>query len=398
MTEIGTISPLVRPSPHSLPTMRDVAAHAGVSLKTVSRVINGERFVSDDARTRVQNAVAQLDYRRNLHATKLRRTRDPQPDPVRYLSTDALECGPEMRFDLLTRQWVVVTASRQSRPNLPSGDCPFCVGGLESPQPYEVRAFSNRWPPFAAGSTVAPSLLEREFIVRTQARGAAEVILYSPNHFASLGSVGTRQIRKVIDLWAERTEALLARPGIEYVLIFENRGSEVGATIVHPHGQIYAFPFIPPTAALEAEVASKFGCPLCAEVTIAGQDPARLVTANKSFMASTRFAASWPYELVIACHEHRSDLAELDDQARDDLAAVLGDVLIRYDRLFDKPLPYMFWIHPGVHLHVHLVTNRRQADVTRFVAAGELGSGVMFNPVQPEEAALRLRSAVLHRP
>jgi UDPglucose--hexose-1-phosphate uridylyltransferase len=83
----------------------------------------------------------------------------------------------------------------------------------------------------------------------------------------------------------------------------------------------------------------------------------------------------------------------LDEQERFDLANILGETLARYDRLFDMPLPYMLWLHPGVHLHFHVVTTRRQAKTMRFIAAGELGSGVMFNPVLPEEAALQLRRA-----
>ncbi|MEY4364752.1 MAG: galactose-phosphate uridylyltransferase, partial [Actinomycetota bacterium] len=130
-----------------------------------------------------------------------------------------------MRHDEWLGTAVHVVASRQSRPNLPAGECPFCPGGLEAPGPYDVRWFPNRWPPMDG---------ER-----------CEVVLYTPEHDATFHSIGTAGVRRVIDLWAARTSALLAREDVELVLVFENRGAEVGATISHPHGQIYAFDHVP---------------------------------------------------------------------------------------------------------------------------------------------------------
>ena len=110
---------------------------------------------------------------------------------------------------------VHIVEARQSRPNLPTDGCPFCVGGLEAPDPYDVKAFPNRWPALGEGN--------------------CEVVLYSPDHDTSFHGLGVSGVRKVIDLWAGRTRALLDRPGTEYVMIFENRGAEVGAKIGRAH-------------------------------------------------------------------------------------------------------------------------------------------------------------------
>ena len=131
----------------------------------------------------------------------------------------------EMRVDPVLGTVVHVVGSRQARPNLPSVGCPFCVGGLEAPEPYEVRWFSNRWPAMDG---------ER-----------CEVVLYTSDHDATLPSLGVSGVRRVIDLWADRTATLGARDDVDYVLAFENRGAEVGATIAHPHGQIYAYDHVP---------------------------------------------------------------------------------------------------------------------------------------------------------
>ena len=220
------------------------------------------------------------------------------------------------------------------------------------------------------------------------ARGASEVVLYSPDHDASLASLGAAHVRRVVDLWAERTVALLAQPEVEYVLIFENRGVDAGATIAHPHGQIYAFPFVPPVPEREALVAEREGCALCAE-----PDAQLLVHESGDWRTWVPFASEYPYGLLISPRRHVPGLPDLDATERDGLAAALIDAVGRLDRLFDRPFPYMLWIHPGVHLHVHVAPPRRSAETLRYVASGEVGSGTLMNPVVPEAAAEALRRA-----
>jgi UDPglucose--hexose-1-phosphate uridylyltransferase len=223
--------------------------------------------------------------------------------------------------------------------------------------------------------------------------GRAEVVLYAPEHDASLGSLPPERVRRVVELWAERTEALGARDDVDYVLVFENRGSAVGATIPHPHGQIYGFTGIPPAArcGLDADP-----CPLCRE------DPGdRLVASAGSWRAWVPAAASWPYGLLLAPTSHVPDLPGAAD-GHGDVATVLVDVFARLDRLFGEPMPLMWWWHqratdggdwPGAHVHAHVAPLLRAPGTPRFVAAGELGSGVFFNPVEPLDAAARLRGA-----
>jgi UDPglucose--hexose-1-phosphate uridylyltransferase len=186
---------------------------------------------------------------------------------------------------------------------------------------------------------------------------------------------------------------LLTRPEVEYVLVFENRGREVGATIDHPHGQVYGFPFVPPVPRREAEVAATHGCPLCATVPTELADGARVFATHGGWVATVPQASGHPFGALIAPVDHVATLAELDDTGRDDLAATLDDLVARYDRLFDRPFPYLLWVHPGVHLHVHVAPPLRSADTQRFVASAEVGTGTLQNPVAPEAAAAALREA-----
>ena len=276
------------------------------------------------------------------------------------------------RVDDLSGELVYIVANRQDRPNLPTAGCPFCPGGIEAPEPYEVRSFPNRWPPFPDDR--------------------AEIVLYTPEHDTAFWQLSVDQARRVVDLWADRTCVLGARDDVEYVLVFENRGPEVGATIAHPHGQIYGFDLVPPRAAHElASPARSFA---------RDAPPDRLVAQNHTWRASVPHAANWPYELLLAPVAAVPDLPSLDSPGRDGLATLLLDVLGRLDRLFHAPMPYMMWFHqrptdggawPNAWLHLHIAPLHRAADTPRFVAAGELGSGVSFNPVDPSDAAVRLR-------
>jgi UDPglucose--hexose-1-phosphate uridylyltransferase len=278
----------------------------------------------------------------------------------------------DLRVDPHSGALTFVVGSRQTRPNLPDELCPFCPGGTEAPEPYEVRWFPNRW----------PALPDER----------CEVILYTPRHDATFWGLGEAGAHRVVDLWAERSAALGARPDVAYVLVFENRGPEVGSTITHPHGQIYAFDFVPELPLRELERGSPFTEP--------GE---RLVATAPGWRAWVPEAPAYPYVLLLVPDAEVPDLPSLDTAGRRGLARLLVDVLERLDRLFAAQTPYMLWIHqrpfkggpwPDARLHVEIVTPWRAAGVPRYVAAGELGSGVYFNPVVPEEAARALREAL----
>jgi UDPglucose--hexose-1-phosphate uridylyltransferase len=311
----------------------------------------------------------------------------------------------ELRFDPLTREWVNIVGHRQDRPNLPEEGCPFCVGGLEAPGPYTVRWFENRWPALAAGAPIDLDAATRAHTTCLPAVGASEVVLFAPEHDASLSTLPVEQVRRVVDLWAERTDALLARPEVEYVLVFENRGREVGATIDHPHGQIYGYPFVPPAPAREADVAREHGCPVCAEVRAELADGTRVVARAGDWVAWVPYASGYAYGMRFAPEPHLGSLATLDGDSRNALATLLVDALGRYDRLWrtdlpDVPFPYLLWFHQAPaspdgawHVHAHVSPPWRAAGVPRYVASGELGSGTLSNPVAPEAAARALRNA-----
>jgi UDPglucose--hexose-1-phosphate uridylyltransferase len=283
----------------------------------------------------------------------------------------AAPSSTDRRIDTFLGTVVHVVQSRQTRPNLPSSGCPFCVGGLEAPEPYEVRSFPNRWP--ALGE------------------GRCEVVLYTPEHDATFASLGVAGARRVIDLWVERTAALARLPDVEFVLVFENRGPEVGATIAHPHGQIYAFDHVPDRPARRL-----------AAGWVPDADPAdRLIVEAGGWRAYTNDAPVHPVALTIAPVDRIADLGSADPCLRDGLAGLLVDLFARLDRLYDQPLPYMMWLNqtldrvaqrfPEPWFNIEVASPWRAPDVPRHIAAAEVACGEYFNPVSPEWIAERLR-------
>jgi UDPglucose--hexose-1-phosphate uridylyltransferase len=279
----------------------------------------------------------------------------------------------ELRIDPLTGAYVVVTPWRQRRPNLPDGPCPFCPGGLEAPEPYDVRHIPNRW----------PALPDDRH----------EVVLHCPDHYSSFPSLGEERSAQVIELWSARTAALGSRPDVAYVFVFENRGRMIGSTIEHPHSQIMAFDLIPPIPKAELSAPT---CHLC-------RDPGDglLVTRHAGWQAAVPWAPSWPYELLIYPRSHVADLPAAGPRLRKGLAVMLVDALTRLERLLGPDAPYMLWAHqqpndgtdwPAAHLHLHLAPALRAPGVARHLASAELGAGVFFDPVDPQQAAAQWRS------
>lgn len=320
----------------------------------------------------------------------------------------------ELRWNALLGEWVVVSTGRQDRTFLPPAEyCPLCPMASEDafpteiPSPgYEIAVFENRWPSFRpdAPETRDEGPLSR----RARAAGICEVVLYSSAHEATLAGLPEAHVRRLVDVWADRYAELAARDDVAYVFIFENRGKEIGVTLTHPHGQIYAFPYIPPHVATEHAAAeahatsSGSACLLCDLVAMERAHGARVVAERPGFVAYVPFAARVPYEVHVAATEHRTSLLDLAEAERDGLAAILRDVQATYDALWGFAMPYTMSMHQastdgvaraGDHLHIEFMPPYRTQDKLKYLAGVETGAGTFINDTAPEEKAQELRDA-----
>lgn len=319
----------------------------------------------------------------------------------------------ELRWNTLLGEEVIISTARQERTFLPPPEyCPLCptadahAFATEIPSPsYEIVAFENRFPSFRPGAPEVrdESPLER----RTRAAGACEVIVYAPLHDATLVSLGETQVRRLVDVWTDRYIELAPRPEVAYVFIFENRGKEIGVTLTHPHGQIYAFPYVPPRVEREYAAAEAFrrdtgGCLSCAVVEDERARARRVVADAEGFVAYVPFAARLPYEVHITSTAHRPSLVELTDGERDGLAHMLRLVQAKYDNLWGFAMPYTMSMHQraadgveraGDHLHVEFAPPYRSRDKLKYMAGVETGAGTFINDTSPEEKAAELRAS-----
>jgi len=343
--------------------------------------------------------------------------------------------GP-MRLDALTGEWVSIADHRQNRTFLPPTDqCPLCPSGggtMPSEIPaheYDVVVFENRFPSFASGavadgSTVVESSAAESaaagsttvgspgnpLLAQAPAVGRCEVVCFTSDHGASFSSLSPARARTVVDVWADRTRELSALDAVEHVFPFENRGEEIGVTLHHPHGQIYAYPFVPArTAALlraATEHHQRTGRLLGADLLAAELDAAsRVVIRGAAWTVYVPYAASWPVEVHLVPNRDVPDLVALNDDERDELAEVYLDLLHRLDRYYEAPdgapiaLPYIAGWHQAPvrrgrdvsRLHLQVMSVLRAPGRLKYLAGSESGVGAWINDVSPESVAARLR-------
>ena len=320
----------------------------------------------------------------------------------------------ELRWNAHLGEWVITSDVRMERTFLPPpGFCPLCPtqpGGIEteiSEPDFDLVVFENRFPslfdpplePAAVGTPLSPV---------APSRGRCEVVVYTPQHRGSFGELPLDRLFRLALVWQDRQRELGGLEYIRYVMPFENRGRDVGVTMDHPHGQIYAFPFVPPVPDRELAVAAEhhartgrcLQCDLLAQELADGR---RLVYQNEDFVASVPFAARYPYEVLVAPREHREELGELARQELWSLMAALQAVAQGYDALWGEPMPYMMLFHqrpteggawPGAHLHVEFHPLGRAPGKLKYRASVESGGGTFINDSLPEQKAPELRAAI----
>jgi UDPglucose--hexose-1-phosphate uridylyltransferase len=320
----------------------------------------------------------------------------------------------ELRWHPLLGEWVATATHRQERTFLPPADfCPLCPtkpGGFptEIPEPdYDIVVFENRFPSLKSDPP-APAVEATELYPVRPGQGVCEVVVYTPHHSSTLASEPVEQIYKLVRVWSDRFRALSALPFVDYVFIFENKGEAIGVTLHHPHGQIYAYPFVPPRVQKELEQSHAHfhetgRCLICDIMTEERRDGRRVVATNASFIAYIPFFARYPYEVHISAARHLQALTDMEEGEQRDLAAILKAVIAAYDKLFNLSFPYMMVLHgrPSdgddydyYHFHIEFYPPLRTATKLKYLAGSETGAGVFINDTLAEEKAAELRAHV----
>lgn len=318
----------------------------------------------------------------------------------------------ELRWNPLLGEWTITATHRQERTFLPPADyCPLCPtrpGAFETEIPtpaFDIAVFENRFPSLQV-SPPPPAVDGCALYPVRPAQGVCEVVVYTDRHTTTLAEESVERIRRLILVWRDRFAELGARDDVAYVYIFENKGEAVGVTLHHPHGQIYAYPFIPPRIARKLAQAEQHwkatGRDLLGDVLDEERrDGRRIVCENEAFVAFIPFFARYPYETLIVPRRQVAALTDFDARERWRLAEILKTLLVGYDRLFGFSLPYVMALHqrptdggdhPYVRFHIEFLPPHRTANKLKYLAGSESGAGAFINDTIPEETAPRLRA------
>lgn len=320
-----------------------------------------------------------------------------------------LAAHPHLRWHPLRAEWIAYAAHRQERTFLPPPAYNPLAVTRDPAQPtelppgnWDVAVFDNRFPTLALEAEAAPALI----VPSAPGRGHCEVIVYCQDPQATLGGLPLTHIDLLLAVWAERTRRLAADEEILYVLPFENRGIEVGATLSHPHGQLYAYPVVPPVPAQMQRCAREYFdvhhrgllADLIAHELAAAE---RILYEGPHAVAFVPVCARYPYEVWVAPRAAVADFPALGDVERLDLARALKTVLLKYDGLWGRPFPYvMAWYqapcdgegHPEAHLHAEFYPPCRSRDKLKFLAGTELAAGLFAMDALPEDKARELQA------
>jgi UDPglucose--hexose-1-phosphate uridylyltransferase len=338
-------------------------------------------------------------------------SRRPIPEGLEAPSPAATPPGADthLRWHPLRGEWVAYASHRQNRTFLPPPEYNPLAPTTDPAHPtevpagdWEVAAFENLFPTLTGAAPEPP-----EAIVPTRpGKGACEVVVFTQDPAASLGGLPLGHIELILEVWADRYRELGEREDVAYVFPFENRGVEVGVTLHHPHGQIYAYPFVPPIPARELERQSAWlaerGTGLVEDLVRAElEDGRRILYEGPRTVAFLPVCARWAYEVWIAPRRAAPSVADLDAAERADFARALKTVLLKYDGLWSRPFPYIMAFHqaptdgaphPEAHLHVEIYPAYRMPNRLKYLAGSEVGAGAFTADTLPEAKAAELRA------
>ena len=317
--------------------------------------------------------------------------------------------SPHLRWHPLRGEWVAYAGHRQHRTFLPPAEFNPLAPTLDPSQPtelpagdYDVAVFENLFPAFASTAHDNPQL-----IVEAQpAVGACEVVVFTQDPSQHLATLPVDHLDLILEVLGERYRELGERAPIQYVMPFENRGVEVGVTLHHPHGQIYAYPFVPPIPQRELELQHEYyasrGRGLLEDlIEREVEADARVLYCSEQAVAFVPVCARYSYEVWVAPRRPTASVLALSTSERREFARALKTVLLKFDRLWSKPFPYVMVFHqaptdgrphPHAHLHIELYPPYRMRGRLKYLAGSELGAGVFTADSFAEDTAAELRA------
>jgi UDPglucose--hexose-1-phosphate uridylyltransferase len=320
----------------------------------------------------------------------------------------------EFRWNPLLDTWTMVATNRQHRPHLPKDYCPFCPSQNKALPDFDVLAYDNDFPVMSLEKTKDQRSKSKGATIfrRAEAVGKCEVILYSPDHNQQLYDLSDEHVLKIVELWSQRFQELSKDKRLKYIFEFENRGEEVGVTIHHPHGQLYAYSFVPLKIREELKNCKKYledtGHNLFADLNKAEKKyKKRIVYENKSFLAYIPYFTDYPFGVFVVNKKLKGNITQFSLAEKKDLAEVLKKLVRGFDKIYERPFPYMMCLHQTpvnekkyadaeeyYSFHIEFYPPLRAKDRIKWYAGSEMGAGAAANPLDVDECSAILRSKI----
>ena len=328
---------------------------------------------------------------------------------------------PQLRYDALMDEWIPMATHRMNRTFLPPRDAnplgPKKIGAKYSDGEipdvdYDVVVFENRFPSLLSIPNADTNITveDRHDLFKTKiANGRCEVVCFSPNIDETLAQMPKTRIKTIVHAWADRTKELYALPEIQQVYCFENHGEAIGVTLQHPHGQIYAYPYVTPRMKKIVENVDRYyeskQTNMFDDIISSYKEskPELVVTETPHWILYVPYAAKWPVQMHLMAKRNVNRFDELESDEIDDLADLYLRMLKAGNKFFEKTdgsfldLPYISsWNqapkgNTNIRLFCDFFSFQRNIDKLKYLAGSESGMQAWISDTSPEKIAYRLK-------
>ncbi len=310
----------------------------------------------------------------------------------------------EIRKNPFTNEWIIYSESRQTRPDREEGFCPLCTGSTEVPNFSQPLRIPNKFPSLSSDEELRKSK-KGEFQQKMNGYGTCELVVYTDVHNAKFIDLTLDEIMLIFERWMEASKEFSSNKNIKYILPFENYGPEVGATLIHPHGQLYAYPFVPNSVQKELDSILQYkeknnACMVCDFISSEIQDEKRIIFQDENIVVLIPYFARYAYDVFIYPRRHVSFLHQCTRIELTNMISCLRQSIVALTDVFQKDVSYSLSLHQApvnvkgtsyYHLYFKIHTPQRNLKSLKLLGAVETSTMTYINSTLPETASSNLR-------
>lgn len=315
----------------------------------------------------------------------------------------------EIRKNPFTNEWIIYSETRQTRPDREEGFCPLCTGSEEVPSFSQPLRIPNKFPALSLDEETKKTK-KGDFQLKMNGYGKCELIVYTDVHNAKFVDLTNEEVMLIFEKWMEATKEIGSNKEIKYILPFENYGSAVGATLIHPHGQLYAYPFVPNSIQSELDTINQYreknnACMVCDYLSSEIDEEKRIVYQDDSIVNLVPYFARYSYDMFIYPKRHVSFLHQCTRAEFNSLITCIRKSILALSEVFQKEVSYSLSLHQAplnvrgtsnYHLYFKIHTPQRNLKSHKLLGAVETSTMTYINGTLPETAVMNLKKHLVN--